>query len=261
MKRGLACLPSAPMYERSYMHKDAVSHVSVSHRFEFIFTASTDGFLKFWKKAAVGIEFVKTFRAHLTKISGVALSKNEQRLATVCPMEQTMKLFDVSNFDVIHIIKLDFTPSVCEFINKTTSLSPLLAIADAALPKIWIVNSEQSQNEKKSVVVSEMTYHETPVRLIRFNQVYNLVVSTDQSGVIEVWDPDTLELPDYGRLAFEVLSDTDYCELVLKKTFALAVEFSHDGHLMAIFCRDRRIRIFEFKTGKLVKTYHSETLE
>lgn len=75
------------MYERSYMHKDTVSHVMVSHRFEFIFTASTDGFLKFWKKAATGVEFVKTFRAHLSKISGVALSKNEQRLATVCPME------------------------------------------------------------------------------------------------------------------------------------------------------------------------------
>ena len=105
MKRSLACLPSAPMYVSSYMHKDTVSHVLVSHRFEFIFTASTDGFLKFWKKAEDGIEFVKTFRAHLTKISGLALSKNEQILATVCTMEQTMKLFDVSNFDVIHIKK------------------------------------------------------------------------------------------------------------------------------------------------------------
>ena len=124
---------------------------------------------------------------------------------------------------------MEFTPSVCEFINKTTSLSPLLAIADAALPKIWIVNSEQSQSEKKTAVVAEMTCHETPVRLIRFNQVYNTVVSTDQSGVIEVWDPDTLELPEDCRLNFEVLSDTDYCELVLKKTFAMAIEFSRDG--------------------------------
>jgi peptidylprolyl isomerase domain and WD repeat-containing protein 1 len=109
--------------------------------------------------------------------------------------------------------------------------------------------------------VAETTLHETPVRLIKFNPVLNLVVSTDQSGVIEVWDPDTLELPEDGRLAFEVLSDTDYCELVLKKTFALAIEFTHDGRTMAVLCRDRRIRIFDFTTGKLTKTYQSETLE
>ena len=70
-------MPSANRYERSYMHKDTVSHILVSHRYDFIFTASTDGFLKFWKKAETGIEFVKTFRAHLSKISGVALSQNE----------------------------------------------------------------------------------------------------------------------------------------------------------------------------------------
>ena len=70
-------LPSAPMYEKSYMHKDLISHILVSHRFEFIFTVSQDGFLKFWKKAALGVEFVKTFRAHLSKISGLALSANE----------------------------------------------------------------------------------------------------------------------------------------------------------------------------------------
>jgi peptidylprolyl isomerase domain and WD repeat-containing protein 1 len=130
------------MYERSFMHKDQVSHVMVSHRFEFIFTVSTDGFLKFWKKAAVGVEFVKTFRAHLSKVSGVALSHNEQRLATVCQLEQTMKLFDVASFDVIHILKLDFVPSVCEFVNKTTAFSPLLAIATALQPKIVILNAE-----------------------------------------------------------------------------------------------------------------------
>ena len=83
MKRARECreekeasenMPCAKRYERSYMHKDAISHILVSHRYDFVFTASTDGFLKFWKKAENGIEFVKTFRAHLTKISGMALS-------------------------------------------------------------------------------------------------------------------------------------------------------------------------------------------
>ena len=80
----LEAMPSADMYERSYMHKDTVCSIIVSHKYDFIFTMSVDGSLKFWKKVQNGIEFVKTFRAHAGKITGCSLSTNEQRLATVC---------------------------------------------------------------------------------------------------------------------------------------------------------------------------------
>ena len=43
-------MPSADMYERSYMHKDTVCAILVSHKYDFIFTMSVDGSLKFWKK-------------------------------------------------------------------------------------------------------------------------------------------------------------------------------------------------------------------
>lgn len=59
----LAELPSAEMYERSYMHRDVVTHIAVT-RTDYIITASQDGHVKFWKKLPVGIEFVKHFRAH-----------------------------------------------------------------------------------------------------------------------------------------------------------------------------------------------------
>ena len=49
----------------------------ISLRYEFIFTMSVDGYLKIWKKVQNGIEFVKTFRAHLGKITGSTLSSNE----------------------------------------------------------------------------------------------------------------------------------------------------------------------------------------
>lgn len=49
------------MYERSYMHKEplcfgknrvviTMSKVLMSMKYEYIFTMSVDGFLKFWKK-------------------------------------------------------------------------------------------------------------------------------------------------------------------------------------------------------------------
>ncbi|CAK9153831.1 unnamed protein product [Ilex paraguariensis] len=67
----LDALPSANMYEKSYMHRDVVTHVAVSAA-DFFITGSTDGHLKFWKKKALGIEFAKHFRSHLGAIEGLA---------------------------------------------------------------------------------------------------------------------------------------------------------------------------------------------
>ncbi len=59
----LDLLPSAELYERSYMHRDVVSHIVVT-KTDFIITASVDGHVKFWKKQPLGIEFVKHFLSH-----------------------------------------------------------------------------------------------------------------------------------------------------------------------------------------------------
>lgn len=68
-------LPSAECYEKSYMHRDVVTHVVVT-KTDFIVTASIDGHLKFWKKMEDGIEFVKHFRSHLRKYN--TLVRNRQ---------------------------------------------------------------------------------------------------------------------------------------------------------------------------------------
>lgn len=104
--------------------------VLLSSRYEYIFTMSVDGYLKFWKKVQGSIEFVKTFRAHLGKITGCSLSSNETRLATVSGKDCSMKVFDVVNFDLMHMIKLKFVPDVCEFIHKKASFSSIIAIAE-----------------------------------------------------------------------------------------------------------------------------------
>lgn len=60
-------LPDAECYEKSYMHRDVITHV-VATKSDFIITASIDGHVKFWKKMEEGIEFVKHFRSHLCKL-------------------------------------------------------------------------------------------------------------------------------------------------------------------------------------------------
>jgi len=65
----LSQLPSSDKYERSFMHRDSVTHIAVAPRTDFIITASSDGHVKFWKKQPTGIEFVKHFRSHLGTIA------------------------------------------------------------------------------------------------------------------------------------------------------------------------------------------------
>lgn len=36
----------------------------------FILTASEDGYIKFWKKQDIGIEFAKQFKAHMGPVKG-----------------------------------------------------------------------------------------------------------------------------------------------------------------------------------------------
>ncbi|KAJ2710717.1 Peptidylprolyl isomerase domain and WD repeat containing protein 1, partial [Coemansia spiralis] len=77
----LGQLPSAQMYERSYMHRDVVDGVVVA-RTGFVITLSRDGHVKFWKKRDSGIEFVKDFRAHLGAITAHAVSQDGRMFAT-----------------------------------------------------------------------------------------------------------------------------------------------------------------------------------
>ncbi len=117
----LGSLPNHGMYERSYMHRDCVTHVVFTRGLsDFLVTASSDGQvrqirkedgsvkftindipsstfatvgcwlhgrlsspqLKFWKKMPEGVEFVKQFHAHLRPVNDIATSPNGSMLAS-----------------------------------------------------------------------------------------------------------------------------------------------------------------------------------
>ena len=92
------------------MHREQITHLLVSSRFDFVFTGSQDGYLKFWRKVYQGIEFVKTFKVNLQPITSMALSPDETRLATCCANEKSIKIFDVANFDQINFVNVKFIP-------------------------------------------------------------------------------------------------------------------------------------------------------
>ena len=192
-------MPNSSSYELSYMHKEPVSHILISPKHDYIFTTSSDGYLKFWRKGVQGIEFVKTFRANMAAISSMCISANQLRLATCCPEEKSLKVFDVVNFDLMNMIKVNFTPNLMQFVSKQNMFAPILAVTESESPSIRLIRAEQQLQEKKSegtqvVMKVKIDMHDQPVTFMRFNHFFNYAVSF-AGGVPEVWDPETLELP------------------------------------------------------------------
>ena len=90
-------LPASPRYSKSLMHKDQLSFVTISPHTDFLITSSIDGFVKFWKKMAVGVEFVKEFKAHNGEVRSVSVSADGRSFATIGG-DKTVKIFDVITF-------------------------------------------------------------------------------------------------------------------------------------------------------------------
>jgi len=93
----ISSLPTSPRYSKSLMHKDQLSFVTFTPYTDFLITSSVDGVVKFWKKVAQGIEFVKEFRAHLGEIKSVSVSPDGRSFATA-GVDKSIKIFDVITF-------------------------------------------------------------------------------------------------------------------------------------------------------------------
>ena len=268
----LDALPCSQMYERSYMHRDDVTHVvCVGSRSDFVITASKDGFVKFWKKAKEGIEFVKVFRAHLTHIAAMACSVDGDLLATVSE-DRTAKIFDVSNFDMISMVNLHDRPtSLCWASERAEASSqPRLAIGFAS-GRVHVIDHLTSTatradgpNSKGEAVFKG---HRAALAVMAYNPSADAVVSIDRSGAVEYWRAaglgeggDPIESFPKDVVKFEYKSDTHLFELQKAKCTALSLCVSKDGKHFACACTDSRIRLFSFATGKLRRVY-DETVE
>lgn len=240
------------MYEKSYMHRDNVTHTAVSKK-DFIITASKDGHVKFWKKKPEGIEFVKHFRAHLGPITGLSVSHDGSLLCTTS-VDKMLKIFDITGFDMINMLPLPFTPSVCEWIFQRANGTSIVAVANADTPEIVLYSINPNMVNGIPEPLQTLTLHSHPVKLIKTNNVFEVVVSIDGAGIIEYWSAHDYSFP--SNISFKYKTDTDLYEFAKKKTMPTSLEMSQDGRLMATMGQDRHVRLFHFLTGKLYRTYN-----
>lgn len=251
----VAALPRGLRYSKSLMHKDQISYVDVAPSpADFIITASIDGVVKFWKKTSTGIEFAKEYRAHEGRIASTAVSSDGASYATVGDADDlTIKIFDVITFDLLSAIQLEQAASAACWVHAQ-GLPPRLAVAVGK--EILIFDGRGITTEPLHKISS---LHRTDVCTIAYNANYDCVVSADTAGMIEYWQPqEPFEKPNE---VFKMKSSTNLFDLRKAKSAPCCVVISPSGRQFATYSfPDRKVRIFDFLSGKLHRSY-DESIE
>ena len=162
--------------------------------------------------------------------------------------DNTVKFYDIVNFDMFLMLKLDFTPSVCEWLHPVGSPTPTIAVADANGPLVRIYGTGGS-----NVPLHTIELHSYTVTSIVRNPRFDVVLSTDEKGMIEFWSAKDYKYPKI--LKFKSKIETDLYDFVKCKAVPWGVSFSPNGQLFAAMASDRKVRIYRVATGKLHKVY------
>eukprot|EP01038_Epipyxis_sp_PR26KG_P013453 gene13453-18043_t len=243
-------LPLAEHYEVSYMHRDIVSHIVVAKDSEFIITGSVDGHVKFWKKMLESIEFVKHFQAHLGPIHAMTLSVDQIMLVTTSS-DKMIKFFDIVGFDMSAMVAVAFIPTAACWLFSHGNICDRVAVADKDSSIIRIYRADGTKQP-----IQQLDFHTFPVRCLALNVVGRCVVSIDGKGVIEYWDVNSYAFPSSEqRVSFSMKSDTDLYDLAKARTTICSLAISPLGNSFATYSTDKKIRIFNFRSGKLTRKY------
>jgi peptidylprolyl isomerase domain and WD repeat-containing protein 1 len=244
-----ARLPSADMYEKSYMHRAQVTHVATTSKTDFIITASSEGYVKFWKKVPLGIEFVKGYHSHEKEVVDLSISPDGRRLCSV-GMDQSLNFYDVLNFDMTRVVDLHFEPSSCKWVSRSGDADPMIAVSESQTGAIhvWTTTNNVTQNPSFTV----RAHGKNPVVSMSLNSKNGNVVSIDLRGIIEYWSPSMEGKFPFKAVKFKSKMDTDLLSVARNKSIIpLCLAASPDGNYFSVLSSDGCIRVFHYRTGKI----------
>ena len=251
-------LPMTNNYSKSYLHKDIIDNIICTNKTNFIFTFSFDGVIKFWKKMVEGIEYIKKFKAHPNKITGISINCNGNLLCTCSYKDLCIKIFDITNFDLFDFIQLDFYPMLIEFITENSYLIDLVALSEKDKGLIHIYDI----THKKEISLLNL-HNNSIITNIKFNSKYNICLSTSNLGLIEYWckfetmkNEENIIKFDFPKyyIKFKYKSETDLFKLYNKdkKNNILSLVLSPKNNYFGLYTKNKIIYIFDFLTARIL---------
>lgn len=149
------------------------------------------------------------------------------------------------------MLQLDETPNCICWVHARGASIPLLAVAVAGSPYIRIYDG---RGENQQPLETLKSLHRFPVLVMAFNNEHGCVVSGDENGMLEYWSPTSnYEKPEN---VWKMKSSTNLFEFKKSKSVPTSITMSPTGSQFATFSfPDRKVRVFDFTSGKLYRTY------
>lgn len=110
--------------------------------------------------------------------------------------DESVKIYDVINYDMMAMLKLTFKPQAVEWVFKQGDARAKLAVSDIASPNVHIFDARSGSNEP----ILSKPIHMGPVKVMKYSSALDIVVSADGKALLDYWSPDTLEFPKHGYL-------------------------------------------------------------
>lgn len=254
----LDALPSAQLYEHSFMHRDAVLHTLVLSGSDLIVTASACGQVKFWRKQPNGVEFVKLFKAHVGPVICLCASNDGTRVAT-CGSDKTVKVFDVLTFDICDMARLPYYPCTAVLARSKGASVTVLAVSDRHSPSVWLYNADRVSDPP----LGEVKVHNASVLVMAYNAAMDTIISGDAKGMLEYWSTDASRAfgPPPTAVSFEFKLETDLFALAKGRTMPTSIAVDSKGQHFVVTSTDCAIRVFAFARGKLTRVYNDAPSE
>jgi peptidylprolyl isomerase domain and WD repeat-containing protein 1 len=151
----------------------------------------------------------------------------------------SFQVFDVINFDMINMIKLTYVPGAASWVHKAGDLISEIAVAESESPAIHVYDGKGS-----SEPLSTLNIHMKAVTAMVFSPQLNIVVSSDEAGMVEFWSGASTEYKFPRNVNFESKVETDLYEFAKNKTHVLNMTVSPAGDQVVMMAADRKVRIF-----------------
>ena len=250
----LSRLPSAALYERSYLHREQLTHLLLTPLTSFLLTASRDGVLKWWKKVKGTITFVRQYRAHEGALLCLTCDLAGTNAVSI-GCDRWLKWFDVVNFDLVHMIQLTYDAAAAAWVHEREG-KPTICVSSRTTPEVFLYHNDSLQPVQvvdsgggPGLQLSTFTAHTRPVCLLVFHPVHPVAVSVDLSGVIDYWSTVTFTSPTSPIVSFTSRLDTDLYTFARLSLVPTSLTFSHSGSLFVTTSPDRLLRLFRFSSA------------